>query len=131
VDAEKVRVKDIAMSLQRFTQEYFSGHKEKMVRMMEVLKHRPAQIFKSGQRDLSDKTDRLNRSLDNKLKVEKTSLAQFEKIIEIVHPDNTLRRGFSITRNKENKVIRSIKDVRSGEVLITQVFDGQFESEKN
>jgi exodeoxyribonuclease VII large subunit len=51
-----------------------------------------------------------------------------EGILRALGPEATLRRGYSITKTADEKLIRSAKDVRSGLKLITRVADGEFAS---
>ena len=44
-------------------------------------------------------------------------------------PDATLRRGYSITTDKDGKVVRSIVRLKRGIRLRTRVTDGDIESE--
>jgi exodeoxyribonuclease VII large subunit len=46
----------------------------------------------------------------------------------VLGPDATLRRGYSITKTADGKLIRSARDVRFGVKLITRVADGEFAS---
>ena len=46
----------------------------------------------------------------------------------LASPGNTLRRGFSITRTNQGAVLRSVKKVREGDVILTQVSDGSLKS---
>ena len=54
-------------------------------------------------------------------------LDQAELICAALHPDNVLRRGFSIT-TKNGKVLTSPSDVESGDVLETRLRDGVIRS---
>jgi len=52
-----------------------------------------------------------------------------EGILRVLGPDATLRRGYSITTDKNGKVVRSIVRVKRGIRLHTRVTDGDIESE--
>ena len=52
-----------------------------------------------------------------------------EGILRVLGPDATLRRGYSITTDKNGKVVRSIVRVKRGIRLYTRVTDGDIESE--
>jgi exodeoxyribonuclease VII large subunit len=51
-----------------------------------------------------------------------------EGILRVLGPEATLRRGYSITKTADGKLIRSVKDVRSRLSLITRLADGEFTS---
>ena len=53
-----------------------------------------------------------------------------ETLLGAVSHTSVLSRGFSITRTKKGrKIVRSVGEIKDGQRLITQVSDGQFESE--
>ncbi len=59
----------------------------------------------------------------------KQRFRQMEGILRVLGPDATLRRGYSITTDKNGKVVRSIVRVKRGIRLCTRVTDGDIESE--
>ena len=52
-------------------------------------------------------------------------------MIDMVHPGNTLKRGFSITRAKDGSVLKSICSVHTEDELTTEVADGVIISSVN
>jgi exonuclease VII large subunit len=52
----------------------------------------------------------------------------FEKQLEALNPHGVLRRGYSITSLNSGRIVRSVADVKGGEVLVTQLGDGTIES---
>ena len=50
-----------------------------------------------------------------------------EEKVRLLHPDNILKRGFSITRHN-GKVITNAKTLKSGDELQTQVYEGEVTS---
>ena len=59
----------------------------------------------------------------------KQRFGRMEGILRVLGPDATLRRGYSITTDKNGKVVRSIVRVKRGIRLHTRVTDGDIESE--
>src|SRR5438876_2513316 len=59
----------------------------------------------------------------------KQRFGRMEGILRVLGPDATLRRGYSITTDKNGKVVRSIVRVKCGIRLHTRVTDGDIESE--
>ena len=47
-----------------------------------------------------------------------------EEKVRLLHPDNILKRGFSITR-LNGKVVTCAKDLKPGDELCTQVYEGE------
>jgi exonuclease VII large subunit len=57
-------------------------------------------------------------------------LASQEALLGAVSHQNVLARGFSITRLKKGrKIVRSVVELTDRQRLVTQVSDGEFESE--
>lgn len=48
--------------------------------------------------------------------------------LRVVSPQAVLERGFSITSNAQGKIVRSTKDVATGEVIRTRLADGSIDS---
>jgi exodeoxyribonuclease VII large subunit len=54
---------------------------------------------------------------------------KIERILRVLGPDATLRRGYSITTDVRGKLIRSVATVHSKMQIKTRVSDGEFESQ--
>src|SRR5438874_2052481 len=52
-----------------------------------------------------------------------------EKILTVLAPDATLRRGYSMTTDVNGKLVRSVTQVTRGDKIRTRVADGELESE--
>lgn len=52
-----------------------------------------------------------------------------ESVLRVLAPEATLRRGYSITKTADGRLIRSTREVHSGLRLMTRVADGEFASE--
>jgi exodeoxyribonuclease VII large subunit len=59
----------------------------------------------------------------------KQRFGRMEGILRVLGADATLRRGYSITRDKNGRIVRSIARVKRGIRLRTRVTDGEIESE--
>jgi exodeoxyribonuclease VII large subunit len=59
----------------------------------------------------------------------KQRFGRMEGILRVLGPDATLRRGYSITRDKNGRIVRSIARAKRGIRLRTRVTDGDIESE--
>lgn len=58
----------------------------------------------------------------------KADLANCESIRSALDPANILARGWSVTRNADGQVVRSASAVSAGDILATQVADGEIAS---
>jgi exodeoxyribonuclease VII large subunit len=52
-----------------------------------------------------------------------------EKILGVLGPDATLRRGYSMTMDAQGNLVRSTSQVKRGDQLRTRVHDGEIESD--
>ena len=76
----------------------------------------------SLQRRLSALPARLMRNVQERL--ERTTA-----VLRVLGPEETLRRGYSITTTEAGQIISSAADARPGLRIATRVLDGTFESE--
>lgn len=124
----KQHLKDLAASLQQGTMLFFRDHREQLIRLQGVLKHKPAVLFSDRKSSLTAQEDRIKRGLRTLFSQKHSQLKAYKRIIEIAHPMNTMKRGFSVTRTKTGKVVKSIKDVASREEIATELADGSLAS---
>lgn len=55
-------------------------------------------------------------------------LNSLERELAVAGPLSVLRRGYSMTTRPDGTIIRRAADVRPGEIILTRVLDGQFQS---
>ena len=71
--------------------------------------------------------------LQHRMTTAHRSAAQDVKRLEVqlraMNPHAVLDRGYSITSDKQGKVIRAARDVQHGQRLLTRVAEGTIESE--
>ncbi|MCY3806873.1 MAG: hypothetical protein OXG91_10330 [bacterium] len=48
--------------------------------------------------------------------------------VQVLEPARVLQRGLSITRRADGAVVRSVRDARTGDALLTQIADGTMDS---
>lgn len=89
--------------------------------------------FKEKYLTLPSSIDYLKKSLivsfDNKMKDYKMQLANIQETLILLSPENTLRRGFSITTNMNGQIIKDSKIVEVGEKLKVKLASGKLTSE--
>jgi exodeoxyribonuclease VII large subunit len=74
-------------------------------------------------------TDRLENHLHRLREREAGRLARVESALSALSPEATLRRGFSITRSADGRVLTSASQVTQGDRILTQLAEGEIESE--
>lgn len=129
IEEEQQRLKSFAIGLQDNTRRYLKGHGERIVRLEEIIRQRSAVLFKNSSRSLADTEHTLRRVTRAGLINARTKLNGYERMIDNFHPANTIKRGFSITRTKNGKALKSVSSVHLKEELITEVADGLITSE--
>lgn len=73
-------------------------------------------------------TQKLSSSSLQRWEHARLSLAHLERAAAALDPVNVLKRGFSITR-RNGKALQSAADVRDGDILHTELYEGTIESE--
>ena len=89
---------------------------------------RPALILKAYKNNLQNYPEEIKRRLARRFNDENNRLKSHAKLVEVVHPKNTIKRGFTITRTADGKLVRDTKTVQPGEELRTTVSDGVVKS---
>lgn len=67
-------------------------------------------------------------SAKNIIENQKKDLQALKEHIQLLHPDNVLKRGYSITL-LDGKAVTQAKQIKSGDILTTRLFKGNIESE--
>ncbi|GLX82442.1 exodeoxyribonuclease VII large subunit [Thalassotalea eurytherma] len=88
----------------------------------------PIKQISSYQQHQVQLTDRLMSITKTQLT---TRQSQFSHVIEQLHmisPLATIARGYSVTRDQKNKVVRSVEDVTKGDAISIQTHDGYIDA---
>jgi exodeoxyribonuclease VII large subunit len=128
IEGEREKIKSFAFGLQNFTGSYFRGHNAQLIRLTEALKQRPVNLLKDRMKGLSQQEEAVQRAIKLRFQQENLKLRGYEKIVDFVHPINTMKRGFSVTRSSDGKIIRHVKDIKPNQLIKTEVVDGVIES---
>ena len=126
---ERGKLKDIAFELQTQTLGLIKSHHQRLAGYTQTLKRDPAEKIKARRRSLAEGQEHLKKIIYLHLQNSKTKISQYQKLVQMASPQNTLKRGFSITRSKDGKLIRSVKDIKGIKAITTQLEDGIINSE--
>ncbi|MCH5237192.1 MAG: exodeoxyribonuclease VII large subunit [Muribaculaceae bacterium] len=85
-------------------------------------------IVSNAGRNLSELYDRLGRNADTVISLSKKSLDNIESLIGVLNPENTLKRGYSITR-VNGKAVSDTSRLKEGDLVVTKLFKGEICSE--
>jgi exodeoxyribonuclease VII large subunit len=122
-------VYDRAILLQTRTLGLIKDHHQRLAGITEALKRSPADKIKGGRKSLADHQEQLKKIIYLHLQNSRTKIQHYQKLVQMASPVNTLKRGFSITRSREGRLIRSIKDIKGVKGITTQLEDGIINSE--
>ena len=67
-------------------------------------------------------------NINNKITISKKDFANHVTKLDALSPLKTLSRGYSIT-TKDNKVIKSVKDLNTGDMVSLRFSDGERQAE--
>jgi len=126
LDNNKQSLRNNAFTLQQETNRYLKDHHQHISKSQEAIKQAPLAFCKYQRQKLSTETQSLRRTALIKVKADRQKVSHLSQVIELVHPQNTLKRGFSIIRNKKKKTLKYIADVAPKEIVQAQLFDGTF-----
>ncbi len=128
IDGEQRRLKDLAQGLKQATQELVKQHQTRLLNLTSTLLKHPLIVLKENRRRVQEQGENLKKTIRLNLENKHTKISAYKKLIEMADPKNTLKRGFSITRTAEGKVVKSLKDVKHATHIRTQVVDGEITS---
>ena len=96
--------------------------------MTDGLKRFPLRQIKTSQEVVMDRQAQFLRTIPLNLNKALTKMNHYQKVIDIASPQNTLKRGFSITRDSQGRAVKSPKELKKQDHVSTQLADGSFES---
>lgn len=113
-----------AGALVRLTADGLRNHERLLERIQVQIKEKPAEILRRQNDKLGELRERLNQLGQRHVESMQKDLLNLQERLELLKPERTLERGYSITR-KGTKSIRSIKDLHENEEIETQFKDGR------
>ena len=100
----------------------------RLERLSQQLQLLPRQHLRRETERLNGLQQQLPPVLRLRLRQEKERLRQFEQLLQLLRPEATLARGYSLTL-KDGKIISSRAQVQAGEQITTRFKDGDLNSE--
>ncbi|MBH0019653.1 exodeoxyribonuclease VII large subunit [Pseudoalteromonas sp. SWXJ133] len=94
-----------------------------------LMRQSPDKKLATASHQLTQIQARLNQAIQHQLQQANNNLALQASRLDSVSPLNVLARGYSITKNEKNKVVKSVGDVKAGDTLITEFVDGVVHSQ--
>tara|TARA_B110000240_G_scaffold29628_1_gene31386 strand:+ start:8118 stop:9449 length:1332 start_codon:yes stop_codon:yes gene_type:complete len=89
-----------------------------------LMRQSPDKKLAQASHQLSQLQARLNQAIQQQLQQANNSLALQASKLDSVSPLNVLARGYSITKTQQGKVVKSVGQIKTGDVLVTELVDG-------
>ncbi len=124
LDNSRQYVRDHALSLQQSTAGLIQIQHRMIARVMEVFRRLPLSFLKEASKESDGWEQNLKKTIHLRLQTSRTKIQTYQKLIDVADPKNTLKRGFSITRDPNGKLIRSLADIEQVSSIKTQLTDG-------
>lgn len=129
ISSEKDALRTRAVSLQTETMAFLRDHRERVLKISESFKRVPTSIIKEASKNLTVQRQALVKTIQLNLTNAATRINNYQKLIGLASPVNTLKRGFSITRGKNGAALKGVRQAKKGERVTTELADGTFTSE--
>ena len=78
---------------------------------------------------LSEKSHKFKIETARYINSKRLKIDQIGALIHHLSPENVLKRGYSITLNKDNSAIKETKTLKKGDKVKTILFNGELTSE--
>jgi len=120
-------IHQVASSMVRLSADGIRAYERHLEAIGHRLKEKPQIQLRREAEQLSRLQDRLNELGKIQLERMQKDLGHLVNRLELLKPERTLERGYSITR-KDEKSVNSVLELKEDEVIETQVKDGRFSS---
>ncbi len=87
----------------------------------------PLPQIRQMKKDMARLSHQLTRSMQQELEKQQDQLQLHASQLHAYSPLTTLKRGYSIARDSRRKLIKSVKQVKPGQLITTQLSDGSIE----
>jgi exodeoxyribonuclease VII large subunit len=101
---------------------------ERLTTRRDRLASAPARSLSAHEHRLTGACERLVRRPVQTLAAEARSIEGAAARLALLDPVNLLRRGWSISRDADGTIVRSVSDVSPGDLITTELADGQLTS---
>jgi exodeoxyribonuclease VII large subunit len=114
------------LQLLRWTVEHHRTHTNRLASLLQA--YRPAQVVVRRRAEVAGVQARLENAAKYQLERAKQKLVSLERSIALLGPEQTLRRGYSITRKTNGEILQRSEDVKPGDEILTRLAEGEVRS---
>ena len=94
------------------------------VRLLKINKS----VVNNHKENLKQLASQMEILFENCMKINQNALSNYGNSLNLLSPLNTLSRGYTITQDKEGKIITSIKKIKESELIFSKFHDGKVTS---
>jgi len=127
INHNKIVLSGLIQQFRHHSQNYLRESDVNIKQMIYVLKTLPVVKISQQKAELSQFISLAKKSAGNLLKEKNNELSNLEKQMQLLHPQNVLKRGYSITFYKGKSVI-STENLKTSEEIETILFSGKITS---
>lgn len=121
---EHLRLSHLAQSIPAIAENRLLTARNRLTRTVSALESATHRRFTKEEGNLQRSALRIESAIARAKSREELRLKRLQDLIRVLSPDNTLKRGFSITRINGH-AISSAEDVKKGEIIETTFYNGK------
>jgi exodeoxyribonuclease VII large subunit len=114
------------LQLLRWTVEHHRTHTHRLASLLQA--YRPAQVVVRRRAEVAGVQTRLGNTAKYQLERAKQRLVSLERSIALLGPEQTLQRGYSITRKTNGEILERSEEVKPGDEILTRLAEGEVRS---
>ncbi|MDF1870947.1 MAG: exodeoxyribonuclease VII large subunit, partial [Phycisphaerales bacterium] len=95
---------------------------------LRLAKHQPAAVHATRREHIAGLTKLLHNAIHTRIDRLDAQLSASQRELNAIGPRQVLARGFSVTTAADGRLVRSTKDLKTGDQLTTHLKDGQVQS---
>ena len=124
----RAQLKERAVALHSSTRDFLKIHHEKIFKTQETLHQQLSHQLKSRRLKMETCKDIFLKSVERQFHQAKVKINHYQRLVDLAHPRRTLKRGFSIVRNSQGGLLKTVSQVKPHEEITTTFAHGTIES---
>lgn len=122
-----IAVEELQSAITTYALEILKDENHYFTQVKQLIKHTCDKYCTLKSQDIINEQFKLKNYITQNFNKAHFNLSEAETTIKLLHPENVLKRGYSITR-QNGKAIRNADEINSQELIITQLYNGTLKS---
>ncbi len=122
------RIGHLAGQIQHALVTRFSAEKIRLNDFTNSVKHLGQAVVKQNQQLINQTENNLPGLIQKRINLSRTTLEHLSGMAKLLNLEETLSRGYSISTNEAGKIIKSPKEIKEGETMVTRLNKGTVKS---